>query len=101
MLEIKHAHYTADDLVKDHFKLCELRVGFTASELKNAGCNSIQLREEGGYTASELRGLYDVEEIKDAGYNVRDMKDAGFTCIELKNAKFAALEMKLGGWKCD
>ncbi len=71
--------------------------GFSAAELKDAGCSVPTLRCA-GFSASALRAAAcSVQELKLAGYSASDLAPAGFIFGELKKANVSSFELRGSG----
>ena len=104
-------------LNKRGFQASELRDGFTAKELHDAGFTYRELAESGfaneelshagfkakelydaGFTLHELYTLFTLKDIRDAGFKAKDLYYAGFTVNELFDAGFPARELHDAGF---
>ncbi|NQY41765.1 MAG: pentapeptide repeat-containing protein [Legionellales bacterium] len=77
------------------FKLADLVKGCKCKSLKEAGYTAKELKQEGNYTARQLRLCgYSACEMKAAGFSASELKAAGYTDGELKGAGFSEDEIR-------
>lgn len=136
--ELMEAGYTAQELKEAGTSLVQLKaantpmatlkdIGYTAERLKQQGYTAAELssqskgridiktrevtRDEGGYTAKELRGggitatelrkgkvFFVIAEWKDAAWPTRELREGGYTAFELRVCGYAAKELHKNGF---
>ena len=86
---------------------CLSTAGFTASELKDhytleelkAGLFTAAECRQATYYASELRRVgFFAADLKAAGYSPADMRNAGYSAVEMREAMFAPKKLRIAGY---
>jgi hypothetical protein len=97
--ELKSAGVPAPVARRAGYSTEQLRKGaFTASEMKDCGCNVQQLKTA-GFSSGDLKGAsFDAALILSAGYSLSEMRASGFTASDLKAAGRSSQELKVAGF---
>ena len=90
--------YTVHQLKIGSFTAKELKEVFSLLELKEAGYDCGQLKEA-EFTAAQLsQEGFDKDQLKAAGYSANEMKEARFSAEDLKAAGYEATDLKSAGF---
>ncbi len=96
--ELKGAGFSERDIARAD----GLPDGFTAEDVRNAGCSVAGLNKlrAAGVSAAAIRRISgcSAANLKAAGFSAENLKNAGFTAADLKNAGFSPSELKQAGY---
>ena len=97
--ELKNSGLSAKELKTVDFSIKELEAaGFSAKELKIAGFTGADLRSV-NFTAGGLRAVgCTAGELREAGFSVPELRDGEFTATEMKAAHISPNELKQSGF---
>ena len=79
----------------------ELKVVFTAGELKLAGFSAADLNVNKAFSATELYGTFTAGELRQGGYTGREVFVAGYSCADAKAGGYTCAEVKAGSYTCE
>jgi intracellular multiplication protein IcmE len=74
------------------------RAGVSATELRQLGCSSDQLKSAGYDAPNLLKAGFSLQDLKRLGYGLDALRGAGVCTCDLKHAGYSAIQLKQAGF---